>query len=683
MLPLGVGLALAAFAGRATAGGTLTPVGSIDQPIEIVEHHVDLVIQNGFARTEVTQVFFNPNGHDLEAIYRVPVPEHAALSELHMTLGEQTLHGEVVPRDRAREIYEEQRDAGSQAGLAEQQETKVFDFHVTPVPAVGQASFTYVYYERIEFDTGVGTWVYAQEAGGNDEAAEAFWTREERVIGPFTFRARIESAFPIADVRTLGLAAGAAATRTGEGSFEVLHESLEGTTLDTDLVLHYRLVDDLPGRVELVPYRADANQPGTFQLTFTPGVDLQPLTSGQDFVFLVDTSGSMKGSIGSLVDGLLRAIRSLRPEDRFQVIGFSDRPTDLTRGMLPTTLANVELATQRLEQLKADKGTNLYAGLDAALDALDSDRATSLILITDGVANEGVVDPRRFEKLMASTDVRLFGFLLGNSSNWPLMRTITEASGGFYATVSNADDVLGQVMLARSKITHEALTDVRVVIDGVRTFDVSPTAAGKLYRGEQLVLFGRYSGSGEARVELHARITGRDEVYATNVTFPDLDTDNPELERMWALDRIQRIQLEESLGRLTEKESKRAVESLGTGFSLVTDETSMLVVDDAVFAAEGIDRSNQRRTATERRAQSARAAATSPKSYRADSQRPAFPSNAPRLSGNGGGAFGPFSVALVALMLAAAGASRWTASDPRRRAEDPDGSPWDFYRGES
>ena len=83
--------------------------------------------------------------------------------------------------------------------------------------------------------------------------------------------------------------------------------------------------------------------------------------------------------------------------------------------------------------------------------------AICIVLVTDAVTNTGVVDPRVFHELLARHDLRFFGFLLGNSGNWPLMRTICDATGGFYAGVSNADDVLGQIMLAKSKITHEAL----------------------------------------------------------------------------------------------------------------------------------------------------------------------------------------------------------------------------------
>ena len=76
-------------------------------------------VHNGFARTEVTQVFFNPNPTDLEAIYSFPVPTSASLAELTIWSGDKTLEGEVVEAAEARKVYEEERDSGNDAGLGE------------------------------------------------------------------------------------------------------------------------------------------------------------------------------------------------------------------------------------------------------------------------------------------------------------------------------------------------------------------------------------------------------------------------------------------------------------------------------------------------------------------------------------------------------------------------------------
>ena len=661
----------------AFGGGTLTPIGSPDEPIQILDHHVEVHVQDGFARTEVTQSFFNPNGIDLEAIYRVPVPEGACLSEMEILLGEQVLSGEVIARSDARAVYEKERDSGRDAGLAEQQGTQVFDFHVTPVPAGGEASFRYLYYEPLELDTGVGRYLYPLEDGGTDERALAFWTSESEVRRSFSFHARVESAWPIDEVRLPGFDGLAQPVKIDEGVWDVTWSVPGGVFTDRDLVLYWRLADDLPGRMELITYRDDANEPGTFQLVLTPGVDLAPLTGGIDTTFVLDVSGSMKGKLQTLADGVGRAIGELRPEDRFRVITFSDSATDRTRGFLPASADNVAAALDDLQRLRSQNSTNLYAGLALAQEDLDDDRANVLVLVTDGVTNTGIVDPVRFEALMLSVDVRLFGFLLGNSGNWPLMRAIAEASGGTYSQVSNADDVLGALLLAKSKVTHEALTDVDVSIEGVRVFDAGLGPKGKLFRGQQLVLFGRYAEPGPARIELQATVTGKDQVYAADVVFPAFDTDHPELERMWAMDRIDRWQLDMDLGRLQASEGEQAIRDLAVAYQLVTEETSMLVVSDEIFDAHGIARANRDRVASERTAQSSRVGQV-PTNHRVDVNRPAFPDKAPRLSGgNGGGSFGALALGLV--LLAAVGATRFRRVRPVPSDDDAGPAPWNGY----
>jgi Ca-activated chloride channel family protein len=66
-------------------------------------------------------------------------------------------------------------------------------------------------------------------------------------------------------------------------------------------------------------------------------------------------------------------------------------------------------------------------------------------------------------------------------------------------------------------------------------FDTTGAAIRKLYRGQQLALFGRYENGGEATVELRARLTGQDQTYTTRFAFPAEDVDHPEIERLWAM----------------------------------------------------------------------------------------------------------------------------------------------------
>lgn len=622
----------------APAAGTLTPQGAGYQPIRIHDHHVHVVINNGFAMTEVTQTFFNPNDRDLEAVYSFPLPQQASLSEVTIYVGEKEIHGEVLAKQQARQIYQEERDKGNDTGLAEKRGYQAFDFTVSPVRAKDETRVRFVYYQPLEIDTGVGRYLYPLEDGGTDDVGASFWQTNTKVEKTFSATLELKSAYPITDVRVPGFEAAATITRVTEGHY-TLQMQLQDVRLERDFVLYYRLQENLPGRIDLLPYRRDEHQPGTFMMVVTPGVDLQPLNRGADYTFVLDVSGSMQSKIATLARGVVKVLGTLQAEDRFRIITFNSTVADLTRGWLSATPENLTKTVRAVEALRASGSTNLYDGLNLALTDLDDDRASSIVLITDAVTNTGIIAPGDFYQLMQRYDVRVFGFLMGNSSNWPLMRTITETSGGFFASVSNADDIIGQIMLAKSKIAFESLHDVTLKISGVDVSGVTDDFFGKVYRGQQLVIFGRYAQGGEARVTLTARLTGEDKTYHTRFTFPDVDTENPEIERLWALARVEQIEAMAHTGAMPASEADATIRDLGLSYQLVTDHTSMVVLADEAFAERGIERRNQARVARERQAQTQRTQQPA-RVTRVDQANPAFNRPAPSV---GGGAVDPLT----------------------------------------
>ena len=650
-----VGLALTvSLAPDADAGGTLTPRGAVDQSVQVMDHHVEVVLNNGFARVEVAQTFFNPNSHDLEALYSFPVPESGSLSEMSILVGESQIDGEVIEKDKARSVYREERDQGNDAGLAEKVSYLRYEFLVAPVPAMDEVSFRFVYYQPLTIDSGVGRFVYPLEDGGTDEEALLFWSTDSGVQRSFSMNVAVRSAVPLDAVRMPGRDAAAVVTQKSPGDWNIRLDS-QTASLDEDIVVYYKLAEDLPGRIEVIPYKAGPDSTGTYMLVVTPGIDLQPLTGGADYVFVLDTSGSMSGKLHTLAKGVSQTLGQMRPGDRVRIVTFGSDSRELTSGWVSCTPQNVNQLVEQVGSLSTGGSTNLHAGLERALHDLDDDRATSIVLVTDGVANQGVIAPKAFHQLLSTYDVRVFGFLMGNGSNWPLMRTICDASGGFYAGVSNADDIVGQILLAKSKVLYECLHSAKLKISGVKTHDATGEDLGKVYRGQQLVAFGRYDQPGRARVTLSANLTGEDKTYSTEFDFPDVATENPELERLWAMDRIEDIQHRMDIGQADASEGAQAIADLGVAYQLVTDETSMVVLSDEAFDRHGIDRRNRDRTALEHTAQATKASAPV-RSYRVDEQQPAFPERAPRPdwsggngggSGSGGGALDPWTLALV------------------------------------
>lgn len=139
-------------------------------------------------------------------------------------------------------------------------------------------------------------------------------------------------------------------------------------------------------------------------------VTLQAASTSHDrpplhVAIVIDRSGSMSG--GKLEHATRAAhtlIDQLQPEDRFSLISYgSDIFVDL-----PSTQAShggKRAARRALERIFPDGGTHLSGGLSAGWQQLASAGAPGevrrIVLISDGQANEGIVDPAALADLAA------------------------------------------------------------------------------------------------------------------------------------------------------------------------------------------------------------------------------------------------------------------------------------------
>jgi len=669
----------------ANAVGLLTPSDQ-SQSLDLLNHKVSVVVEDGYVITTVNQTFSNPHGNDMEATYSFPVPHKAAVSEFTYWIDGKPVTAEVVEKEKARQIYESEKQAGRNTGLAEQDDYKTFDISVWPVRGNDDVDIRFSYIQPAKLDTGIGRYLYPLEEGGVDEEKLAFWTAKQTVTGTFSFDLHLRTDYPVDAVR-LPKHPGAQITQEQDGSWRVHMnnaalasglekdaaldlqsaptidetglsegEAAQGQTpvaLDQDIVVYWRQTQNQPARVDMVPYKADPSGRGTFMLTLTPGMDLKPITEGRDWIFVLDRSGSMGGKIATLSEGVGKALGKLRPEDRFRIIFFNDGTSELTNGFTPASADQINQALNSVRGVQAGGGTDLYAGLKRGLNALDSDRTGAIVLVTDGVANVGTTETKKFLELTQQKDVRLFTAIMGNSANVPLLEPMTDASGGFAVRVSNSDDIVGTLLQATSKVTHEALHGLKLDLtqkDGsVRINDIRRRNNPSLYRGEQLVLFGHYWGEGEASLKLTGEISGTPVSYETSFTFPETAKRNPEIERLWGY-----AQIEHDLQTIglfgPDRDLKTSIVDTSKEFGILSPYTSMLIVEETRFEELAIDQTNKKRLATEQAAQKERKAKPV-QSTRVDTQKPMFKGNQPSHSGGGGGG-GSGSLGILGLLLA-------------------------------
>ena len=666
---------------NASASGLMSAKGSSTE-LEIQDHKVSVTIEDGYAITTVENTFFNPSSSDLEAVYEFPVPKNGTVAEFTIWIDGKAVVGEVVEKERAKKLYQQEQAAGRDVGLTEQKSFHRFESRVSPVRANQVTKTRLVYMQAADMQGGIGRYVYPLEEGGTDQDKLNFWQTDDKVHGKFSFDLSLRSGFPVDALRAPAhphaVVSNADASNwqltinknghknaisprpeivTGEGlatnnaqraavfsdiETQPEHSSVSTNQLNQDVVIYWRLQPNLPGSIELVAHKEPGKRRGTFMLTVTPGVDLQPITEGRDWVFVLDRSGSMQGQYQTLMDSTAQALKSLGPQDRFKIILFSNQVEELTPDWVTADQISISKVSQALSRSQPNGGTDMYAGISAGLRGLDADRTASLVLVTDGVANLGKTQKKDFLDLMRKHDVRMFTAIMGNGANRPLLDSMTKVSGGFATSVSNSDDVMGVLISATEKVKYQALHDVDLKIKGLKTADIVPTQNTTVYRGQQIVMFGHYFGEEQAEVVLKAKISGETKEYRTQFLFPKETSDNPEVERLWAFAQIQELKDRADYLGENAQDYRSAIVKTATEYGLVTDFTSMIVMSDEQFEANNIERKNRSRRAKEVQAQNKRMA-NPVTSNQVDQNQPAFNGNRTSYRGSGGGgAFSPF-----------------------------------------
>ncbi|MBW2658696.1 MAG: VWA domain-containing protein, partial [Deltaproteobacteria bacterium] len=562
--------------------------------------------------------------------------------------------GEVLEKQKAKQVYEDQKSKGKETALAEKNGYKTFDISVYPVKAANETRIRLVYYQPLTIDLNVGRYVYPLKEGGVDEERISFWSVDSEIKESFTFDLILKSTQPVKDMRMPGYTQALIEklpSTTGEegGNDHIYHARLDyskGGNLSEDIIFYYRLDDTVPARVEVVSYKEAGAKDGSFMMTITPGASLGRISEGVDWVFILDKSGSMSGGkIQALAGGVSRVIGKMTPADRFKVVTFNDIANDITGGFINATPENINKTLAMITNIHAEKSTALHAGLKLGLKKIDSERTSAIFLVTDGVANIGPEHHSDFLKLIEANDIRIFTFVMGNSANRPLLETLAKKSGGFTMDISSQDDIYGKILQAKSKVIREAMHGVTVKFSGGGVSKLTPASPGSLYHGQQLVMFGKYNKPGPVSISMQAKISGAEQEWTCDTTLPAEDLDNPEIERLWALSAIDEVMDEIEINGESDN-LRDQVAKLGKKYSLVTDYTSMVVLDEQEMEGLGIQRSNTDRVNKERKAQQQRK--NSPqKSYRVDNTKSGGMFKGASSPGVGSGPVGPWFLVVL------------------------------------
>ena len=502
-------------AGDVSEGRMAVKQGDTWLGLPLRETRYDTVIVGNMAETSVIQVFHNPLPDRLEALYNFPLPTDAAVDDYWIRVDGRELRGVMKTRADARKTYEDARDAGQSAALLEQNRPNLFAQAVANIPPGGTIEVEMHMVQPLRREQGryrlllpitVGPRYIPGGAGVPDAAAITGPGLAKGVVScaRVDIQVAIEAAFPLTALRskyhalTVDAAAGTTRLELARGSARP----------NRDFDLSWQLAG-LEPRAQLMAQKTGEDG-GYFTLAVEPPQAYpQDKARPRELVFALDTSGSMMGQpMDTAVAAVKKALDGMGPADTFQILRFAGDTSQLADAPLKNTEDNRRRGLAFLTGMGGGGGTEMLAGIKAALDRpADPERLRMVLFLTDGyIGNEAEVFAE-IEKRRG--DARLFGLGVGSSVNHYLLDGMSRIGRGAVTYVGPGESTDAVVDRFYGYIDRPVLTDIEIDWGGLPVADVVPSALPDLFGGQPVVVYGRFVGAPTAgKATLKAKLGG-------------------------------------------------------------------------------------------------------------------------------------------------------------------------------
>jgi Ca-activated chloride channel family protein len=571
-------LALAALpTSSASAQGILLPNGDGATPLRQTEQRVHFQVTDDLTVAHVTHEFRNETDTALEAIYYFTLPKGATTTDFAMWMDGKRIKGEVLPRERARAVYDSIVSRLRDPALLETSDGDLFTASVYPIPPRGT--------QRIEVE-------FAMPNLHKNGLLQLHYPISRSEVGAaerLSFEADIDSRNEITSIQ----APYDEPTRRISGRQAEVKIERNKAQRDDIALLVATSGDDLG--LSLVTFDPDGNEgdEGYFMATLSASSEL--LREGaldRQMTLVIDRSGSMSGGKLAQAQVMLRkTIDSLGERDTFNLISFS-RDTELLFATPRTaTRENRDEALRFVDALVADGDTNIEAALRVALEQpTRSGRPHAVVFVTDGLPTRGERDIDALLQLAKGsrtqrddrpvTTRRIFSFGVGYDVNTRLLDGIARNGDGESGYVRPSEDISDIVGGFVAGLASPLVTGLQLDF-GDQVTDLHPRILPDLYPGRPITVFGRFSSPMSQEVTLRGQARSGSVRTSFGAEFgSSTDSANAAfVGNLWAARQVADLLDTIRIDGAT-PERVRTVTEVATRWGIVTPYTSFLVTPE-------------------------------------------------------------------------------------------------------
>lgn len=306
----------------------------------------------------------------------------------------------------------------------------------------------------------------------------------------------------------------------------------------------YSFLDDLLD-IKVDTYCPPQEKEGYFRLRILPkkGRNVSPLP--KDVTFVIDASNSIsQHKLSNTAKATMELVKTLRPEDRFNVVVFRDSAQGFQSDRVSASDDNKASAIRFLSSLESSGQTDLYSAMRPVVQSQPREGVPSIVLVmSDGRPTTGIRDARTIINSLSAENTQgnsVFAFGGGNTVNAYLLDLLAYRNKGEAEVAPNVEGIPSALPKFFSKLNDPLLVDLNADLGSIDEKDVYPKEVPDFYEQKPITLYGRYAPG--KNKDFVMRLAGKAESSKKDVIFKaDLQsaqTGDEQIAKSWAFQKI-------------------------------------------------------------------------------------------------------------------------------------------------
>jgi len=517
-----------------------------------------------FGSFSIEQTYINNTKEVLEVGYTFPIVETATVVGFEIHVGDKVLKGVCKEKEEAKEEYTRNLVKGNSSYLMEQETDNIFRISVGKIDKNEEVTVIINYIDKFEIvDNTIQILMptlipprYKSEITDNLTYAKVDYTIDFEInIDKKLKRKRISC--PTHEINLID-----------EDKFEKV------TVQDYDMSKDFKLEIELKKELQSNAITSKTkDEKDVIYLSFMPEIKEDFSNIKKEFIFVVDTSGSMSGDkMQQTKKAVIECLKQLKDGDKFNIVDFDSSFRVMSLASLKYNDKSFKKAEEYVNNMKAYGGTEIFEPVKFALDGDPHNKV--VLLFTDGqVGNEDQI----LEYISNNIQVaRLFAFGIDTNVNSSFIKGMAKKGNGKAELILPSQKLDESILRQFKRIQMPMVEDIKIDY-GTSKLDDEIKEDTALFNYE---FFNVLAVLDELKDDIILKGKIEDKDYSWKIAKDDISKSKVDLEVIYAKEQIRRLDeyILNTIDKNSKEQYKKMIIELATKNNINSKYTSFITV---------------------------------------------------------------------------------------------------------